>query len=327
VIPLVRLPVIALAAEAFSDEQERLVEYIKGRAELRLVDVASPEALSQSTDGAQAIVVTLQPLRAAHINALAPSVSVIGRAGVGLDSLDLAAAEAAGISVVNEPTYGVNEVASHAVAMLLALCRKLLVCDAYVRKSWQGGIDLGRLKPLDEMTVGVVGCGRIGSATAAMLRWLVGEVIVYDPACSEPPVGVEMVSTLKELLGRSDAVSLHVPLTEETEGMMDAATLAMMRPGALLVNVARGAVVDEDALVGALDSGQLGGAALDVFATEPLPSNSPLLRAPNTIFSPHCASYSERASWRLPRWILDDVVSWVIDRRVVHGNLAVIGSR
>lgn len=252
---------------------------------------------------------------------------MIGRAGVGLDTIDLAAAEAAGVSVINQPRYGTNEVASHAVAMLLALQRKLLLCDDYVRAGWKGPLELAPMKPLDEMVVGLIGCGRIGAAAAAMLVGLVEQVLVFDPALNDPPPGAQLVDELKDLIARSDAISLHVPLTEETVGLIDAAAIATMRPGSLLINVARGGVIDEPALVAALESGHLGGAALDVFASEPLGPDAPLQHAPNAIFSPHCASYSERSSWRLPSWTVDDVVNWVTKRMVVHGNVAVSGRR
>ncbi|HTX01424.1 MAG TPA: C-terminal binding protein [Acidimicrobiales bacterium] len=321
------LPVLAVASGAFTAQHARLVEHVKGRATLQLADVSTPEAIAESTGGADALVVTLQPLRAAHIAAMSPTVSVIGRAGVGLDTIDLAAAELAGISVLNQPTYGTNEVAAHAVAMLLASQRKLGRCDRYVRDGWSGRLELAPMKPLDETTVGIVGCGRIGAATAKMLSGLVERVIVFDPAIGLTPPGTELVGDLKELLARSDAVSLHVPLTPETIGMIDAAAIATMRRGAILVNVARGGVVDETALAAALESGHLGGAALDVFANEPLPADSPLLGAPNALLSPHCASYSERSSWRLPSWTIDDVISWIAERSLAHGNLAVRGTR
>jgi D-3-phosphoglycerate dehydrogenase len=320
-------PVLAIAAGAFGAQHGRLVEHLAGRAELRPADVSTPELVAEATAGARAVVVTLQPLRADHIAAMADSVEVIGRAGVGLDTIDLEAAAAAGISVLNQPTYGTGEVASHAVAMLLALQRKLLYADGYVRQGWKGPFSLAPLKPLDEMVVGVVGCGRIGAATAKLLSGLVAQVLVFDPALSAVPAGVESVNDLKELLSRSDAVSLHTPLTAETAGLFDAALIEVMRPGAFLVNVARGGIVDEAALVAALERGQLGGAALDVFASEPIPPDSPLLRAPNTILSPHCASYSDRAAWRLASWTLDDVVGWITTRQVQHGNVVVRGSR
>jgi D-3-phosphoglycerate dehydrogenase len=325
--PAGRPPLLAVAAGAFTGALDRLSEHLDGRATLRVADIATPEAIAEATAGAQAIVVTLQPLRREHVAAIAESVEVIGRAGVGLDTIDLLAAEAVGLSVINQPTYGTKEVAAHAVSMLLALQRKIVTCDRYVRDGWSGPLGLAPMQPLDEMVVGLVGCGRIGAATAAMLSGLVHRVLVYDPVLTQPPRGAELVTDLKDLLGQSDAVSLHVPLTDETAGLVDAETIALMRPGALLVNVARGGVVDQPALVAALESGQLGGAALDVFAAEPLTIDDPLMKAPNTVFSPHCASYSDRSSWRLASWTFEDVVSWIDDRTVRNGNLVLRGTR
>jgi D-3-phosphoglycerate dehydrogenase / 2-oxoglutarate reductase len=318
-------PVIVIADGAFQD-RERLLKHFED-AEFRFCDVSDTAKLSEATDGASGIVVTLQPLRAQHMAALAPSVRVIGRAGVGVDTLDLEAAERAGITVLNQPTYGTREVASHAVALLLALQRRLLGLDSFVRNGWTGSPVLAPMKPLDELVVGLVGCGRIGRATAEMLSPLVGEVLAYDPALPPIPEGVERVSELTELLGRADVVSLHLPLTPESTGMVDKAFLDAMVPGALLVNVSRGGLVDEDALVAALESGQVGGVALDVFPTEPLPGTSPLLTARNTLFSPHSASYSDRSVWLLASWTIGDTISWARSDRVEHGNVVVRGTR
>jgi D-3-phosphoglycerate dehydrogenase / 2-oxoglutarate reductase len=318
-------PVIVIADGAFKD-RGRLINHFED-VEFRFADVSDPAKLSEATAGASGIVVTLQPMRAAHIGALAPSVRVIGRAGVGLDTIDLDAATEAGITVLNQPTYGTREVASHAVALLLALQRRLRGVDAFVRDGWSGALVLGPMKPLDELVVGLVGAGRIGRATAEMLLPLVGHIMVYDPAEPPLPHGVEAVSDLKELLVRSDVVSLHLPLTADTANMVDEEFLATMAPGAMLVNVSRGGLVDEAALVAALDSGHIGGVALDVFATEPLAPENPLLAAKNTLFSPHCASYSDRSVWFLASWTIADTVSWVRSNTVEHGNVVVRGDR
>lgn len=317
-------PVIVVSDGSFGDGK-RLVDHFD-EVELRFGDLSDLGGLTALTAGAAAVVVTLQPLRAAHIAAFAPSVRVIGRAGVGVDTIDLEAAEAAGITVVNQPGYGTREVASHAVALLLALQRRLCGLDDYVRRGWSGHPVLAPMKPLDELVVGLVGGGRIGRATAEMLGGLVDRILVYDPADPALPDDIEPV-TLEQLLARSDVVSLHLPLTPKTAGMVDGAFLAMMAPGALLVNVSRGGLVDEAALVAALESGHIGGAALDVFPTEPLPQTSPLLGAKNTLFTPHCASYSERSVWRLASWTVEDTINWLRSDTIEHGNVVVRGAR
>lgn len=316
---------IVVADGSFGDRQ-RIVEHFN-EVDLRFASVSDPGRLEETTAGVAGVVVTLQPLTAAHVAALAPSVRVIGRAGVGLDTIDLVAAEAAGITVINQPGYGTKEVASHAVALLLALQRRLCGLDDYVRRGWSGPAELGPMKPVDELVVGLVGGGRIGRATAEMLSGLVAEILVYDPAGPELPAGVQSVPELAELLGRSDVVSLHLPLLPETVGMVDGAFLASMVPGALLVNVSRGGLIVETDLVAALESGHIGGAALDVFPIEPLPSTSPLLGAKHTLFTPHCAAYSERSSWRLASWSIGDTIAWLRSSTVEHGNIVVRGGR
>ena len=316
---------IVVADGSFGDGR-RLVEQFAD-VELRFGDLSDVGGLAALTAGASAVVVTLQPLRAPHIAAFASSVRVIGRAGVGVDTIDLVAAEAAGITVVNQPGYGTREVASHAVALLLALQRRLCGLDDYVRTGWSGSPVLAPMKPIDELVVGLVGGGRIGRATAEMLGGMVEHILVYDPADPPLPSDIEVVPELKELLARSDVVSLHLPLTPQTERLVDSAFLATMSPGALLVNVSRGGLVDEAALVAALDSGHIGGAALDVFPTEPLPPTSPLLGAKNTLFTPHCASYSDRAVWRLASWTVSDTITWLRSNTIEHGNVVVRGDR
>jgi D-3-phosphoglycerate dehydrogenase / 2-oxoglutarate reductase len=318
-------PTIAVAEGSF--DPERLRGAYGEAAELRFAPIATPEEMTAATAGADALVVTLNPVREPHIAALDAGVKVIGRAGVGLDTIDLDAAKSAGLTVINQPTYGTTEVACHGVAMVLALHRRLRTVDRYVRDGWSGGVDLRPIEPIDEMTAGLIGCGRIGSAVASMLTAIVGSVVVYDPFAADLPAGVEPVDSLETLMSRSHIVSLHVPLSPETKGLLSAERLAALRPGTLLVNVSRGGLVDETALAAALTSGQIGGAALDVFEVEPLPSDSPLLAAPNTLFSPHVAAYSERSSWRLAAWTIEDTLSWITSREVRHGNLVIKGDR
>jgi phosphoglycerate dehydrogenase-like enzyme len=211
--------------------------------------------------------------------------------------------------------------------MMLALQRALPRVDAYVRSGWGGGLVLGPIQPVDELTVGLVGCGRIGSAVAGMLSGLVANVVAYDPFAAALPDGVERVDGLEDLLARSDIVSLHIPFTDETRHLINAATLAVMKPGALLINVSRGPLIDEAALADALERGDLGGAGLDVFETEPLPADSRLLTTPNTLLSPHMAAYSVRAMWRLASWTVGDTVQWIGSRTVTNGNIVVAGTR
>lgn len=313
-------PVIAVADTAFGDHAD-LENDFREQAELRWIDLSDADAVRKSTSEADAVVVTLQRLTTDIIAAFAPSVRVIGRAGVGLDTIDLATAAGRGIAVVNQPAYGAPEVATHALALLLALERRLRPSDTFVRDGWQGGLDLGGIRALDEATVGVVGGGRIGQAFAERVRPLVHEVVVYDPAPVSLPPGVDRAVSLPELLGRSHLLSLHLPLVPATRGLIGRDELLMLPPGAIVINVARGGLIDEDALAELLHSGHLAGAGLDVFETEPLPRTSPLLDAPNTLFTPHSASVSVRSAHRLSHWTIGDAIEYLASGSVTHGSI------
>src|ERR1700760_2814187 len=313
-------PVIAVADTAFGDHSG-LEKDFGDLAELRWIDLSQPETVAESTAGADAVVVTLQRLTTEIVGAFAPSVRVIGRAGVGLDTIDLTTAADRGIAVFNQPAYGAPEVATHALALLLALERRLRPSDTFVRDGWQGALDLGGIRPLAEATAGVVGGGRIGQAFAERVRPLVHEVVVYDPAPVSLPPGVDRAVSLPELLGRSHLLSLHLPLVPATRGLIGRDELLMLPAGAIVINVARGGLVDEDALAELLRSGHLAGAGFDVFETEPLPHTSPLLDAPNTLFSPHSASASVRSAYRLSHWTIGDTIECLDSGSVTHGAI------
>jgi len=223
---------------------------------------------------------------------------------VGLDNVDLEAAADAGIVVTHYPGYCTSEVADHALAMILALNRRIVEQDRSLREgAWvEHGpstrrILRGPIQPLREQTLGIVGFGRIGQAVAARAKPFNLTIVAADPYI-DPEVmvaaGVEP-ATLEELLRRSDIVTLHTPLTPETRGLIDAAALALMKPTAVLVNTARGPIIDLPALAQALQEEKIAGAALDVVDPEPLPADSPFYRMSNVILTPHSAYYSERS--------------------------------
>lgn len=246
---------------------------------------------------------------------------------MGLDTIDLTTAEKRGIAVINQPAYAAAEVATHALALLLALERRLSPSDAFVRAGWRGPLDLGGVRALDDATVGVVGGGRIGQAFVERVRPLVRQVVVYDPAPVSLPPGVERAADLPDLLRRSDMLSLHLPLIPATKGLIGRDELRLLPAGAVVVNVARGGIIDEDALAELLHGGHLAGAGLDVFETEPLPATSPLLAAPNTLFSPHSASASGRSAQRLSHWTIGDAIEYLASGSVTHGSIVVQASR
>lgn len=301
--------------------------HLTGTARFREVDIDTPDLVAAGTSGACALVVTLQPMRAEHIAALSPSVKVIGRAGVGLDSIDLAAAAEHGIAVINQPDYATAEVATHAVAMMLAAHRRLIAADEVARGDWAAWPSIGKIVPIEEQTVGVVGGGRIGRAVIERLRLYVGKLLLHDPQLDSAPHGVELVTELDTLLSRSNIVTLHLPLSEATRNIIDAHALKTMPEGAILVNVSRGGLVDERALVESIRDEHLAGAALDVMTQEPLDPQSPLRDERRVLLSPHIGWYSESASVRLWRMTVDGVLQYLQDEPIVAGNLAVRGGR
>ena len=216
------------------------------------------------------------------------------RAGVGYNNIDLDAATKHGVVVCNVPDYGSEEVADHAIMFLLALVRRLLPSHEAIRSgTWDYRSAMGTPR-LRGKTFGVVGCGRIGTATALRAKALGLDVVFYDPYLRQgmdKALGIRRVFQLEELLEQSHFVSLHCYLDATTRHMINARTLARMRPGSYLINTARGPVVDEKALLDALDSGHIAAAGLDVVEREPLDDDR-LRRHPNILFTPHTAFYS-----------------------------------
>ncbi|MGD0019611.1 MAG: C-terminal binding protein [Candidatus Limnocylindrales bacterium] len=232
---------------------------------------------------------------------------VIGRYGVGLDNIDLPAAARRGIRVLNVPDYCTGEVADHALGLILALTRGIVFLDRSVQAGrWDFRIG-GELRRAATIQLGIVGFGRIGQALARRALALGYRVVATDPR-RPPRDGVPMVE-LVELLSTSDVVSLHPCLDETTRHLLDARAFALMKPGAFLVNTARGGLVDQAALVEALRSGRLGGAALDVLEQEPIPAGDPLLALPNVILTPHTAFYSRESLVEMKRKVAEGMVA------------------
>lgn len=254
----------------------------------------------------------------AELLACADQLRVIGRAGVGVDNIDLAAATARGIPVLNAPAGNTVSAAELTMALILALARRVVAADASLRsgewkKSRFAGIEL-RGK-----TLGLLGAGRIGGVVASRALGFRMKVLAYDPYLTKEraeDLGVDVVG-LEELLDRSDIVSLHLPRTPDTQGLVGAAELARMKPSAYLVNVARGGIVDEDALAHALQEGIIAGAAVDVFAEEPLPAAHPLRQAPNTILTPHLGASTAEA-----QELVAVEIARAVHDALLHGDLS-----
>jgi phosphoglycerate dehydrogenase-like enzyme len=230
--------------------------------------------------------------------AMAPNAKVISRVGVGYDNVDVAAATAAGVIVCNTPIAPMVSTAEHTLALIFAVTKHLRHHAARARQGLRGE-PVGRALELDNSVLGLVGIGRIASRVAVVANALGMRVIASDPAVLESPVpGVDLVA-FDYLLETSDVVSVHAPALSSTYRMFDSAAFTRMKTGAYFVNCARGVLVDHDALLAAIDSGQLAGAGLDVTDPEPLPAGHPLLERQNVVVTPHIASASVAGRRRL----------------------------
>lgn len=234
--------------------------------------------------------------------ALAGATSVRGivRCGIGVDTIDLAAAAEAGIPVARVPDYCIDEVADHTLALVLAVERAIPALAADDGWNFRAG---GALRRLRGRTFGVLGFGQIARAVAARAAGFGYRVAAHDPALADEAIraGGAEPRSFEELLRGADVLSVHAPLTDSTRGLVGRAELALLPEEAVVVNTARGGIVDEDALVDALRAGRLRGAALDVLTTEPLPPDHPLRRVPGLLLTPHAAWYSEEAIPELRR--------------------------
>lgn len=243
---------------------------------------------------------------------------VIARYGVGVDNVDISEARARNIVVTRVLNYAVEEVSNHALALAFALHRRLPQYDAAVRAG-EWNARAWSIPRLSTCTFGVVGLGAIGRALARKARILVRRVVGSDPFVAVDGVPeIDQLLTLEGVLAGADIVSLHLPLTPETRGMIGATELASMREGALLINVSRGGIVDESALCAALASGKLAGAGLDTTVAEPLPSWDPLLAAPNVLVTPHVGWQSSGARDDLQRGAAEEVVRVLTGRAALY---------
>lgn len=246
---------------------------------------------AQRIDG---ILFVLAPLTAEVIAALPSTCKHLQRVGMGLDTVDIEAARAKGLSISNTPDYATEEVAVHAMAMILSLHRQLDATQKYLLSGHWRITPPNPLLRLSTLSLGLVGLGRIGKKLAALMKPMVQKIYYCDPADPSAPEVAERTS-LEELLEKSDIVSLHCPLTPSTRGLMNTATIGLMKRNALLINVARGGLIDTSALSDALIHSRLAGAGLDVYEPEILPSESPLRALENVILTSHTAWFSRHS--------------------------------
>ncbi|MEE8595200.1 MAG: phosphoglycerate dehydrogenase [Gemmatimonadota bacterium] len=265
---------------------------------LEVVDVSSEgrEALEEALRDAEGLIVRSGTRVDGPLLDVAERLEVIGRAGVGVDNIDMRAATRRGVAVINAPGGNTSSTAELAFALLLATARRVAEADRSVREGrWDRKALRGR--QLQGNTLGVIGAGRIGTEVARRAHAFGMRILAYDPYLSAERAADERIERveLDELLERADFVTVHVPLTEQTRGMIGVAEIGRMKPAAILINAARGGIVDERALAVALEQRKLGGAALDVYETEPLPGEHPLRGVPNLVMTPHLGAATMEA--------------------------------
>jgi len=290
---------------------------LRDDARLVLAKATDEEGLARFAPEADAFLLFHDLARLGEATfARAPKCKCVVRAGVGYNNVDLEAATRRGVVVCNVPDYGTEEVADHAIMFLLALTRRLIPCQNAIRAgTWHYSTAVGTPR-LRGKTFGVVGCGRIGTATALRAKAFGLDVVFYDPFAprgTDKALGIRRANSLDELLAESHFVSLHCYLNPATYHLINAKTIAKMRPGSILINTARGGVVDQSALLEALDSGHIAGAALDVVEKEPL-DDERLRFHPNVIFTPHSAFYSVEGFAELRSKAAEEV------RRILRGE-------
>ena len=264
--------------------------------ELRPSQCKSEEEIIVLTKEADAILNCYAKITARVIERLSRC-KIIARYGIGVDNVDLAAATSAGILVTNVPDYCIDEVSDHALALLLALERRIVAADGAVKAGAWDVVAHAGVRRLRGQTLGLLGFGKIAKAVVSKVQPLGMKVLVYDPYIEPELVarhGVQPVD-LDTLLADSDAVSIHVPLSPETHNLIGEQELARMKPTAFVINTSRGGIVDEQALAEALKAGRIGGAALDVLSVEPPPLDHPLRGLSNVILTPHLAFYSRES--------------------------------
>ncbi|MCX7803730.1 MAG: C-terminal binding protein [Planctomycetota bacterium] len=278
-------------------------------ARLELSPDKTEEGLAARVGDADYVITQFAPVTAKVIGAMKKA-RLIVRYGIGVDNVDLQAAAARGIPVCNVPDYCTDEVADHTLALILAATRQVVPCANLVRTGvWKLAVPLQALRALRDMTVGVVGLGRIGREVVCRLKPFKCRLTGFDPAMTPEQVlaaGCEPVS-MDELYARSDLITLHCPSTERTRYMINAESIARMKRGVILVNASRGTLVRTPDLVAALKSGHVSAAALDVTDPEPIEPDSPLLKMDNVVITSHIASATPEASKRLRTQVAETV--------------------
>jgi D-3-phosphoglycerate dehydrogenase len=293
---------------------ERGIEILES-AGLEVVRVEEPpeEELIRAVKGVHGLIVRSKPLVTKRVIEAADSLIVIGRAGVGVDNIDVEAARAKGIEVLTSPEASTQSVAELTIGLMLAVARKIAFCDRRIRAGdWPKKHAVGL--ELYGKTLGVIGAGRIGSTVAKIAKFGFNMSILYYDVVRNTRLEEEIsakYTPLEELLRQADIVTVHVPLTEETKYIINEERLKLMKKTAILINTSRGAVVDTNALIKALREGWIAGAGLDVFEEEPLPVNHPLLKLENVVLTAHIGASTEEAQERAGIDIAKKIVEYL----------------
>jgi D-3-phosphoglycerate dehydrogenase len=272
-----------------------------GIADLDLVTVPDGDQAAFDTHiaDAEAVLLSTAYKMTADVIAGAKNLKVISRTGVGVDNVDVAAATARGILVLNTPQANSISVAEHTVALIVAISKQLLWYDSELRDGNFKVRRSGKTTDIEGKTLGLIGCGRIGRFAAEKLVAAFGmQVIGYDPYIKELP-GITLYEDIEEVFKRADYISLHIPLTPETKNMVGEKLLSLMKPTAYLINTARGGIIDEAALADKLSKEEIAGAALDVLEDEPPKADNPLFPLKNVILTPHSAALTKECSARV----------------------------
>ena len=299
------------------DMPDHVAATIAGRATPIGPGTATPEDLLSSVDDADAVIASSLVTYDGPAMDRAPHLRVIARTGIGVDKIDLNAATDRGIAVCNTPDAPTVSTAEHTITLLLSVAKRVGGAQAALRSGGRDFFGSHEGREVASKVLGLIGIGRIGTSVARMARGLNMTVIAYDPFVEPAGVagtGIRLADSLDHLLDEADVISLHLPLTSETEHLINAKCIAQMKAGTIVINTARGGLVDHDALLAALDDGRLFGAGLDVTDPEPLPTNHPLLHRDDVVVTPHVAAATAAGKARL----YESAVTQAL--QVLHGD-------
>jgi phosphoglycerate dehydrogenase-like enzyme len=320
------MPRVLLSDHEFPDLELERNLFESAGVEMVAAQCKTDAEVIEAAAGCAGILLQYAPITERVVVAL-PQLGIVSRIGAGFDTVDTDACARYGVWVANSPDYGVGEVATHALALALSLVRNIVAYHRDIQAGRWHYLSPGPARRASELTLGILGLGRIGKRMAHLARNAFKRVIACDPYLIDGdfPAYVERAADAGALFAASDLVSIHTPLTAETRGMVGRALFGRMRPGSWLVNTARGAIVDTDDLLAALDGGILAGAGLDVLPVEPVPADSRLLGNPKVILTPHAAFFSVQSEVELRRKAAQNIVSWLDHGRPDY--VVVAGSR